>query len=181
MRQPILPEFDEPTFLQWEAAQRERYELHYGFVYAFAGGTMNHDQLAFSARVILQRAFPEPCRVVGSDIKVHIATKTYYYPDVSVTCEPFDGEQTIIERPRIVVEVLSRSTHGYDLVDKRNAYRSITSLEAYLIVHTDARRVELDRRDTDGRWRTDIVDEGEVLIGTGRFSIDELYAKTSIE
>lgn len=180
MRQPILPELDGASFLQWETAQRERYELHHGFVYAFAGGTLDHDQLAFNARLLLRRAFPPPCRVAGSDVKVHVATKSYYYPDVTVTCDPVRGQETVVERPLVVVEVLSPSTRDYDLVHKRHAYRDIKSIEAYVIIHSDTRRVEIDRRDVDGQWRTDIADEGDVRLDARGFSLDELYAETSL-
>ena len=82
--------------------------------------------------------------------------------------------------PRIIVELLSPSTRGYDLVDKRNAYRGLDSLEAYVIIHPDVRRVEVDRRGPGGQWHTDTIDDGDVLFGGTALSLEAIYAETAI-
>lgn len=178
MRQPIVPQLEGPSFILWEHAQRERYELHRGFVFAFAGGTIIHDRLAFNMRVALEGLFSTPCRTTGSDVKVRISQDTYYYPDVTVTCEPISGDETIIEQPRIVVEVLSASTSGYDLVEKRSAYRSSPSIVAYVIMHSDSRRVEVDCRSSNGNWETETFDDREAIVDGHRLQLDVLYAGT---
>lgn len=180
MRQPILPQLDGPSFLQWEKAQPERYELHHGFVFAFAGGTAAHDQIAFNVRTFLSKSFPPPCRTFGSDMKLRVADDIYYYSDVSVTCTKTSDGATIVTEPQVVVEVLSPSTQGYDLVDKRVGYRTVPSLLAYVIVHSDVRRVEVDRRDARGEWHTETIDSGDLLLGRNALSLDTLYAQTSV-
>jgi Uma2 family endonuclease len=181
MREPIVPQLDGPTFLLWEEAQADRYELHHGFIFAFAGGTADHDRAAFNARVLLERAFPPPCRTFGSDVKVRVARDTYYYPDVTVTCEPVAATTTVIERPRIVVEVLSPSTQAYDLADKRSAYRAMPALEAYILIYTRVPRIEIDRRRGTG-WTTQTLDAGdETTINGLPFTVREIYARTTLE
>ena len=180
VRQPIIPQLNGPEFLLWEQAQSERYELNAGFVFAFAGGTAAHDRLAFNMRTLLESAFPSPCRTFGSDMKVRISSNTYYYPDVAVGCDTIADDATVLENPRIVVEVLSAATRGYDLVEKRAAYRTLASLRAYVVIDTDIRRVEVDRRDFAGKWETETFDVGEALLDGSRLSLDAIYAETAI-
>jgi len=180
MRQPIIPQLNGPEFLLWEQAQSDRYELHAGFVFAFARGTAAHDRLAFNARTLLESAFPPPCRTFGSDVKVRISSNTYYYPDVTVVCDALPDDATVLENPRIIVEVLSPATRGYDLVEKRSAYRTLASLRAYVVIYTDMRRIEVDRRGFRGQWETETFDVGEALADDARLSLDAIYAGTSI-
>ena len=85
-------------------------------------------------------------------MKVRVAADIYYYPDVMVACDPPGSDPYIREQPRLVVEVISPSTKRIDRQEKRLAYAGIASLEAYLLIHTDRRRVEIMRRRPDGGW-----------------------------
>lgn len=181
MRQPILPQLDGPSYLLWEQSQPERYELHHGFIYAFAGGTIIHDRLAFNMRVALESRLSPPCRTTGSDVKVRISRDAYYYPDVTVTCEPISGDETILEQPRIVVEVLSPHTRGHDLVAKRTDYRSSPSIVAYVIIHSDTRKIEVDHRGSSETWETETFDDKEAIVDGERFLLDAIYAGTPLE
>jgi len=180
VREPILPQLDEPEYLNWEAKQTAKFELHHGFVVAFAGGTADHDTVANNVRAALKRLFEAPCRMFGSDVKLRISQDTFFYPDAMVVCEPVLGSATYVEAPKVVVEVLSRSTRAYDLVEKRAAYRGLVSLVAYVVVHTDMRRVEVDSRTSDGRWTTEAFDD-KAFIGGRELTLAEVYAGTSLE
>lgn len=103
----------------------------------------------------------------------------YYYPDVMLSCEePEEDNPTCRTDACVIVEVLSPSTEAVDRRQKLLAYREITSLQAYLIVHQDVQRVERFFRDGDGVWqRADHVG-GEVpipCVGT-RLPLTEVYA-----
>ena len=169
-----------PPFFNGRQHSPKNFELHEGFIFAFAGGTAAHDQIAFNVRLLLVSAFPSPCRAFGSDMKVLISPKTYYYPDVTVTCEPISDDATVIQSPRVAVEVLSHTTRAYDLVEKRSAYRSLPSLDAYIIVHSESRRVEVDRRHLGGSWRTETYDAMPVPLGEGELSLDAIYRSTTV-
>src|SRR5271154_51233 len=165
MREPIIPQFEEPDYLSWEEKQKTKFELHHRFVMAFAGGTAAHDTVANNIRAALKRLFPPPCRMFGSDVKLRVSAETFFYPDAMVVCNPVDDNAIYLEAPRIVVEVLSRSTRAYDLVEKRATYRSLSSLAAYVIVHTDMPRVEVDSRNHDGTWTTETFDDEPFIDG----------------
>ncbi len=54
---------------------------------------------------------------MSSDIKIRlIEANCYYYPDVVVTCHPDDlqGNEDFIIHPKVVIEVLSKSTAKFD-------------------------------------------------------------------
>lgn len=82
--------------------------------------------------------------------------------------------------PRTIVEVLLPSTPSYHLVDKLSAYRGLDSLEAYVIIRSDVRRVEVDRHGPRGQWHSDTIDDGDVLFGGTPLSLDAIYAETAI-
>ena len=179
MPDPVIPQLSEQAFLLWEEGQRDKFELHRGRVYAFAGGTLDHDRIAFNIRSLLERQLKPPCRTHGSDVKVRISSNTCYYPDVTVSCEKVAGSARIIGQPKIVVEVLSPSTQEYDLVEKRAAYREVAALRAYAIAHSGSRRVRsIDAVFSAGTWETEVFDGGEALIDDYSLSLDQIYAGT---
>jgi Uma2 family endonuclease len=179
MRDPIIPELLFEEFLSWEARQPEKFELHSGFIVAFAGGTSIHNTLSLNLVFALRRCYPPPCRAYGSDMKVRVSENTSYYPDASATCEEVAEGASFIESPQIVGEVLSPSTRTYDLIDKRAAYRRLPGLLASVIVHTDRRLVEVDRT-VFGRWETVNIDDGRIAVGRLSVDLDEIYAMTSL-
>lgn len=52
----------------------------------------------------------------------------------------------------VVIEVLSPGTETVDGREKLMAYKGISSLKAYLLVHQDTARVERYWIDGEGRW-----------------------------
>jgi Uma2 family endonuclease len=55
--------------------------------------------------------------------------------------------------PRVIVEVLSRSTERYDKSEKFENYESIPSLREYLLIRQDRMRVEhYVRQEGAGEW-----------------------------
>ncbi len=179
MREPLIPQLDAEEYLHWENRQRDRFELHHGFVVAFAGGTVAHDTIAFNLRVALSQAFPAPCRTLGSDVKVKISNDVVFYPDATVVCEALEDNATVVGMPKIVCEVLSDGTKTYDLVDKRSAYRTVATLTAYIIVHTRTRRVEVDTRTSGQDWQTTVFEDGNVTIGAADIPLSDVYRLTA--
>ncbi len=179
MREPIVPQLGEADFLAWDSTQHEKFELHHGFVVAMPSGTIRHEQIAFNVRAALENLVIAPCRAFGSSLKIRVASDMYLYADAGVVCEGFEDRATVIERPTIVVEVLSPSTRAYDIIEKRAAYRSLPSLRAYVIVHTEMACVEVDSRRGDG-WQTHVFDDGEVLLPGCALALTTIYARTSV-
>ena len=89
-----------------------------GEIYAMAGGTPAHADLAASITRILGNVLLGRCRVSSSDLKVRIdATNFSTFPDVSVVCgerEVSAIDKNALVNPTLLVEVTSNSTEDYD-------------------------------------------------------------------
>jgi Uma2 family endonuclease len=94
------------------------------------------------------------CRVYFSDMKARIdSLNRFYYPDVIVTCDPRDIQSQNQKRfPKLIIEVLSKSTEGFDRGDKFADYRQLESLEEYVLVNTKRQRLDCFRRNEEGLW-----------------------------
>src|SRR5882672_8579425 len=75
-----------------------KYEYQNGKIRLMAGGTKAHDDIAFNMRVALKQEFHSgPCSVQGSDMRVQIKEDgTYFYPDVTITCNVADRRRDAI-------------------------------------------------------------------------------------
>ena len=125
-------------YLASEETSEVRHEYLGGMVYAMAGGTRPHNQiaqnLAFNLRQQLKGG---PCKIYMSDIRVNFQIRDdeyYYYPDIVVTCDPRDTHERFVRFPKLIVEVSSPSTKRVDRREKFLAYTTIESLEEYILV-----------------------------------------------
>ena len=142
----------ENDYLEGEKSSETRHEYVDGQVYAMAGSSKRHNRIAGNIYRKLAEADPN-CEAYLSDIKVRISErKTYYYPDVVVSCEPDDSDDYYLENPCLGVDVLSESTAQKDRTEKLLAYMNITSLRAYLLVSQDKQHIEIFYREPEGKW-----------------------------
>lgn len=140
-------------YLQFEESSDVRHELVEGHLYAFAGGTDRHSLITVNITGMLWNHLRgKECRVYDSNMKVRVSERTAYYPDVMVACDPSDNHSLYRERPCLLVEVLSPSTHLTDRREKLVAYQTIESLQGYLMVYRDQHWVESYTRNNDGVW-----------------------------
>jgi len=153
-------------FLAIEAESDLRHEFVGGWLHAMAGGTQRHNQIATNIIAALANAAEDsPCAVYGSDMLVKAADDAAYYPSVSVNCGPSNPTQRYIDTPCLIVEIASPSTIGSDRRDKLMSYRRIESLQAYLIVFQDERRIIRSYRDAQGAWWDEnITEDGAIRL-----------------
>jgi Uma2 family endonuclease len=135
-------------------------------LHAMAGASQPHNHIQSNIFIALGIAAEDtPCIVYGSDMLVKAAEDAAYYPDVSVDCEPVIRNQPYLEQPCLIVEIASPSTVSADRRDKLMAYRRIESLQTYLIVFQDERRVVRHFRDAAGAWwDEDITEDGAIRL-----------------
>jgi Uma2 family endonuclease len=146
-----LPKMSLDAFLDWENAQVEKHEFVRGEVFAMVGGRRVHGLVLGNAFASLkQQLRGTPCRAFADSMKLQIG-QDIFYPDVFVTCDPGDlRTEQIFRAPKLIVEVLSPSTEGYDRGLKFSLYRTLPNLAEYLLVHPDTREASLFRRGADG-------------------------------
>ena len=176
-----IPNYFSPEeYLQLERQSPIRHEYRYGLVYAMSGGSSNHDRIGYNLlREIDDHIGDGPCRFHGSNVQVNYADDLYYYPDAFVTCDPRDREDAYIKRhPKLIAEVLSKSTAKFDKTDKFIDYQNIESFEEYLLISQDSQQVECRRRTSEGTWETTFYQTGDRIPLTSlnlEFDISRLY------
>ena len=152
-------------FLQWDDGTDRRYELLDGVPVMMAPSLEAHGELAAALAMQLGSRVKPPCRVISeAGIVIPDRADTYYVADLSVTCAPREPGRRMVVEPVLVVEVLSPSTGEVDRWRKVADYRSLPSVQEILVVFSDERRVEVQRRTPDG-WRVeDLIGQAEIAL-----------------
>jgi Uma2 family endonuclease len=150
-----------------EEASPIKHEYLSGVVYAMAGGTPRHGAIATNIAIALGQALRgSSCRPYNSDVLVHLRHGTderFYYPDVSVACEPVPVGARAIENPTIIFEVLSPSTERLDRSEKRDAYLRCPSLKAFVLVASENVEVTIYERAGEEWKATVYTDQADIL------------------
>ena len=144
-------------YLVRERAAKQKHVLWNGEVFAMAGASRVHNLLVAALLGELRTALRgTPCQPYASDQRFRFPdTRRYVYPDASVTCPPVEVDPLDVDtvcNPRVVFEVLSTSTEAFDRGEKFAGYRSVPSLEAYVLVAQKEPLVEHYARQRDGSW-----------------------------
>lgn len=142
-------------YLAWEAEQELRHEYIDGEVYAMAGGTLPHNDIALNAYNALRSHLKAMgCRINVADVKVQDKNSDrYFYPDVVVSCNESDRRsRDVIAFPKLIIEVLSPSTEGFDRGDKFKYYRRFPSLLEYVLIDAEKIGIDVYRRLDSGKW-----------------------------
>ena len=150
-----FPHLSPEEYLQLETQSPVKHEYFDGNIFAMAGVTDAHVTISLNlASDLRSHLRGSGCRVFISDMKARIETRNrFFYPDILVTCDPRDSETDTYKRfPKLIVEVLSKSTESFDRGDKFNDYQTLNSLQEYVLINTQHRRVEIFRRHTDSLW-----------------------------
>lgn len=125
-------------YLAYEDETDLKHEFIDGEIYAMSGGTKNHSFITGNAFIAVgQRLSGSSCRIHTSDMRVRISDTKYVYPDFSVVCgdgKYTDDKETTLINPTLCVEVMSPSSETYDKTLKVEFYRSVPSLQHYLII-----------------------------------------------
>lgn len=174
-------------YLQLETHSRAKHEYFDGEIFAMAGATDAHITIAGNLFADLRSHLRgSGCRVFISDMKARIVQRNrFFYPDILVTCDPRDTETDTYKCfPKLIVEVLSPSTESFDRGDKFHDYQTLDSLQEYVLINTQHRRVEIFRRHADSLWLFQTYDEDETfqlksIHYTGTFEM--LYEDVSLE
>jgi len=153
-------------YLKAEESASVRHEYIDGQIFAMTGASDAHNVICTNLLVLLYTHLRRSsCRAYINDMKVRVETvKSFYYPDIMVTCEPFSAKSVFKAAPILLIEVLSPSTRQIDRREKLIAYKQITSLKEYLVVYQNRQRIELYQKDEHGHWPMTIVRAGDSIL-----------------
>lgn len=144
-------------YLRLERDAEQKHEYFEGKIFAMAGGTARHNLIAGNMYSALRREIRKRnCQAFVSDMKVRISESDLYtYPDVAVACGEIEygsDIEDVLLNPRVLVEVLSKSTESRDRGWKFQQYQKLPSLVDYVLVSQDQPLVERFTRQANGNW-----------------------------
>jgi len=102
----------------------------------------------------------------GPDMKLKLPSAlggVFYYPDVTVACDPKDNAKYHRERPALIFEVMSPDTERIDRGEKARAYHEITTLKAYILVEQDRAGITVLHR-IDNDWRQEMFEGPDAVL-----------------
>ena len=178
-------------FLDWseEQADDARYELVAGVPLRLMAPTnIRHARIQRSVSEALRGAIAAaglPCEVfdAGPGVALSANGDECRIPDVVVTCAlTIDETARLVPEPVIIVEVASPSTRLADVNDKVEFYGGISSIQHYLVIEQDRRRVVYHGRGPSGGLEPRILRDGEIALDPPgiRLALDALYRETEL-
>jgi Uma2 family endonuclease len=151
-----VPLITPAEYLEAERRAETKSEYFDGQVFAMSGASLRHNLIVGNLVIEIGRQLKgRPCTVLPSDMRLHIPTGLYTYPDVTVTCGPPQLEDEHFDtllNPTLLIEVLSDSTERYDRGRKTEHYRQIESLREYLLVSQEEAHIERYLRQSEREW-----------------------------
>lgn len=145
-------------YLDLESKSRRKHEFIDGDVLQMAGASRRHSKIASNiGGELFGQLKGTDCEVHYGDLRIKVRPTHYVYGDVSVFCgepeiEKYKDAETLLN-PRVVFEVLSRSTEARDRGEKAQDYRQLPSLTDYFFVSQDKSFVEHYSRQKDNSWK----------------------------
>ncbi|MDB9520130.1 Uma2 family endonuclease [Roseofilum reptotaenium CS-1145] len=177
-------------YLEQEVNSDERHEYIDGEIILMTGGMPNHNTIVLSLGATLHFCLKrQPYFVFVTDQRLWIPEKRIYtYPDVMVVqgeLQLQEGRKDTLTNPILIAEVLSKSTQGYDRGQKFQAYRTIPSLQEYLLIDQYTMHVECYYRTESNQWVLSEYNQPESLIQLnsipGEISLVDLYDKVDFQ
>jgi Uma2 family endonuclease len=173
-------------YLAFERQAPYKSEYFNGEVFAMSGASRRHNLISLNIGAELRAQLRQrPCEVYTSDMRVKITrTGLYTYPDVVVVCEEATFEDADVDtllNPTLLVEVLSKTTEDYDRGGKFEHYRTLPSVQEYLLVAQERCHIVHYTRQPDNTWllaETDDISDHIRLPSLGcDLALSEVYAK----
>jgi Uma2 family endonuclease len=161
--------YSEAEYLQLEETAEFKNEYLAGAIIPMVGATTNHNKIAGN----FYKKFP--LNINEQDYEIYIETvrlwipeyEVYTYPDIMIIQgkPQYHGkEQNNVTNPLIIIEVLSQSTQAYDRGDKFKYYRSLETLQEYILIDQYTYSVEQYRKESADRWLINFYEGEESLL-----------------
>ena len=143
-------------YLALEEKAETRSEYWNGEIVAMSGAKIDHQQITMNISRILGNKLYGKCRVFASEMKVWVKKRNkFFYPDITIICgKPsfYKNRRDTIDNPKMIIEVLSKSTASFDRAEKFLSYQTLESLDEYVLISQDKALVEQYIKREDGNW-----------------------------
>ncbi len=184
-RHPITAE----KYLEFERAAKDKHEFIAGEIVAMAGASDNHNVISSNVfGEIWTQLKGKDCRAFAADMRVRAKKGNYFYPDILVTCgeRKFEDEKKkdVLLNPKVIFEVLSKSTKLKDRNEKFESYVLLESLTNCVLIEQDVMRIEHFSRIDEKDWKVRIYAEADEEIFfesiNCRLSIADVYNEVAL-
>lgn len=154
-QKPHFYTFEEYLALEDQAEYKSEYQQ--GRIMAMAGASLTHNRIIGNIHATLHNVLQtKPCDVFMSDLRLCIKQENRaVYPDITVICgtpQLVEERTDTVTNPKLIIEVLSKSTAEADRSDKFQAHWSLDTFEEYVLVDQYRMRVEYFRRLNEKLW-----------------------------
>lgn len=140
-----------PAFLDRARETNERLELRGGRIFVTTRAGRVHDKLRLRTADILRRQLQgRPWRVLEGEA-VKLDDHNVLRPDIAIVFAERDGDRIAAE-PVAVVEILEPASADADRGERGQHYRDVRSIEHYVLISSDAQRIELFSREQGRSW-----------------------------
>jgi Uma2 family endonuclease len=175
-------------YLELEEKAEFRSEYRDGEIVPMVGGTTNHNRISLNVASNLTFSLKgQSYEVYMFDVRLWIPpNRQYTYPAVMlIQGEPIYLENTTstVTNPRLIVEVLSKSTGNYDRGDKFDYYRSIPTLQEYILIDQSRYHVIQYVKANEEQWLMTNYSQAEGIVKLGSvdltLSLHDLYDRVN--
>jgi Uma2 family endonuclease len=148
------------AFLQREERGDTLNEYYNGIITKLPMARAPHNRIIMNMATALNNALDKAGKkyfVEGGQQMVYLPKLNVgLYPDVLVVCDTpqyFDTNEVLLMNPLVVVEVLSIGTRKYDRSDKFSKYKTLDSLQEYILIDPNRCAIETRFREEPKLWR----------------------------
>ncbi|NOT63568.1 MAG: Uma2 family endonuclease [Acidobacteria bacterium] len=176
-------------YLKMDRGDDARLEYWDGEIFDMAGGSEWHYEIEGNLIATLKpRLNARGCRAFTGNTRLKVPSlPPYRYGDFSALCGKAQFEQVegaaVLTNPSLIIEVLSKSTEGFERGDKFTHYQSIPSFCEYLLVSQHRPHVTHLVKQADGSWNQREYNDMNAMIKfaalDGELSLQEIYQAVS--
>jgi Uma2 family endonuclease len=153
----VKKQYTPAEYLTLEDQAEFRSEFHDGEIIPMTGGSFNHNRIINRVCAYLLNALRnKPYEPFSSDVRLWIPKyRKFTYPDIMVVQDqpiPYENRTDTLVNPRVIIEVLSKSTEEYDQGNKFKYYRSIPDLQEYLLINQYELDIQHYAKTESGLW-----------------------------
>jgi len=149
--------FTAEEYLTLEEAAEYKSEYYQDEIFAMSGVSLRHNRIVLNFGSGLNIALKNStCQAFVSELRVWVENRQFFtYPDILVMCgEPefYKKRNDTIINSLIIIEVLSDSTKSYDRGEKFEFYRTLQTLQEYILIDQYKIHIEQFYLDTEKKW-----------------------------
>jgi len=156
-------------YLDMDRSAQLRSEYYDGEMFPMTAVSLAHDRIFRNIlRSLDAQLRGRSCEPAGSNLRVKCGPSgPYFYPDIVVFCgAPMleDSHEDTLLDATAIIEILSPSTERYDRSFKFEHYRTLPSLEHYLLIAQNEVKIEHRRRLPDSSWTAVVSSDQQAVV-----------------